>query len=493
MIRPAAGLPLFDEPGVRALDRAAINTAGIPGVELMNRAGAACLHAMLQRWPGIQRIAVVCGSGNNAGDGYVVARLAQQAGHRVRVVQLGDISRLGADARACYDRMRSAGIEPEAKVDLCDWPDLIVDALFGIGLARAIEGDYRAMVEQINDAGAPVVSIDIPSGIAANSGVRLGVAVAAALTVTFIGRKQGLYTGDGPAHCGDIVFDDLGVPAAIVDAAAATANLLGATDLAGRFMPRSRIAHKGNNGHVLVIGGAPGFSGAARLAGEAACRVGAGLVSIALHPDSVAGANSGRPELMVHGIATSEALLPLLRRASVVALGPGLGQSTWATGLLATVLERDRDRMLVLDADALNLIAQEPVALPRAVLTPHPGEAARLLGTTTAAIHADRFAAAAALHERYRGVVVLKGAGTIVADDGVPSLIGAGNPGMGTGGMGDVLTGVIAGLAAQGIAPGAAARFGACVHAVAGDRAAGAGERGLLAGDLMPHLRALVN
>jgi len=491
MIRPAAGLPLFDEPGVRALDRAAISTAGIPGVELMNRAGAACLHAMLRRWPGIQRIAVVCGSGNNAGDGYVVARLAQQAGHRVRVVQVGDTSRLGADARACYERMRGAGIEPEATLDLSDWPDLIVDALFGIGLVRAIEGKYRTMVEQINDAGAPVVSIDIPSGIEANSGVRLGTAVAAALTVTFIGRKQGLYTGDGPAHCGDIVFDDLGVPAAILDAEAATASLLGATDLVGRFMPRARIAHKGNNGHVLIIGGAPGFSGAARLAGEAACRVGAGLVSIALHPDSVAGANSGRPELMVHGIATSDALLPLLRRASVVAIGPGLGQSAWAIRLLATVLERDH--VLVLDADALNLVAQEPVALPRAVLTPHPGEAARLLGTTTAAIHADRFAAAAALHERYHGVVVLKGAGTIVADDGIPSLIGAGNPGMGTGGMGDVLTGVIAGLAAQGAAPGAAARFGACVHAVAGDRAARAGERGLLAGDLMPHLRALVN
>lgn len=491
MIRPEAGLRLFDVRGVRALDSTAINVAGIPGLELMNRAGAACWRAMQRRWPGLQRIAVVCGSGNNAGDGYVVARLARLAGHHVRVLQVGDVARLGADARACYDRMCEVGIEPVATLDLSVWPDLIVDALFGIGLERAIEGDYKAIVDRINSATAPVVSVDIPSGIDANRGVRLGAAVAAALTVTFIGRKQGLYTGDGPAHCGEIVFDDLGVPGAIIDAESATATLLGAPELVDRFAPRSRTAHKGDNGHVLIIGGAPGFSGAARLAGEAACRVGAGLVSVALHPDSVAGANSGRPELMVHGIGSSEALLPLLRRATVVAIGPGLGQSAWAMRLLATVLERDR--VLVLDADALNLIAQEPLALPRAVLTPHPGEAARLLGISTAQIHADRFAAATALHERYRGVVVLKGAGTIVADDGIPTLIAAGNPGMSAGGMGDVLTGVIAGLAAQGAASATAARFGACVHAVAGDRAAAAGERGLLAGDLMPHLRALVN
>ncbi|MGR9092532.1 MAG: NAD(P)H-hydrate dehydratase [Gammaproteobacteria bacterium] len=491
MIIAEAGSPLFDEPGVRALDHTAITGAGIPGVELMNRAGAACLRAMIQRWPGMQRIAVVCGSGNNAGDGYVVARLARQAGHRVRVLQLGDTSRLGADARACYDAMCDQGVKPEAAPELTDWPEIIVDALFGIGLARPLEGAFKAMVERINSANVPVVSIDIPSGIDANRGVRLGAAVQAALTVTFIGVKQGLYTGDGPAHCGEIVFDDLAVPSSVTAAVAATAALLARQHLVGRFAPRSRTSHKGNNGHVLIIGGAPGFSGAARLAGEAACRVGAGLVSVALHPDSVAGANSGRPELMIHAIANGEALQPLLRRASVVAIGPGLGQSAWATQLMSLVL--DQDRPLVVDADALNLIAREPVALPHAVLTPHPGEAARLLGLSTAAIHADRFAAAAALHQRYRGVVVLKGAGTIVADDGMPTVIGAGNPGMGGGGMGDVLTGVIAGLVAQGASPGDAARFGACVHAVAGDRAARAGERGLLAGDLMPHLRALVN
>ncbi len=491
MIRPGAGLRLFDEPAVRALDRAAITAGPIPGIELMNRAGAACWRAMQRRWPGIQRIAVVCGSGNNAGDGYVVARLAHLAGHRVRVLQVGASGRLGADASACYQHMRDAGIEPETMLDLSAWPELIVDALFGIGLDRAIEGDYAAVVERINSAGVPVVSVDIPSGIHANRGIRLGAAVAAALTVTFIGRKQGLYTGDGPACCGDIVFDDLAVPAAIINAGTPTATLLGTPDLERRFAPRSRTAHKGDNGHVLIIGGAPGFSGAARLAAEAACRIGAGLVSVAVHPASAAGLNSGRPELMVHGVGTSAALLPLLRRASVVAIGPGLGQSAWATGLLATVLEREHT--LVLDADALNLLAQEPAVLSRAILTPHPGEAARLLGVPTAQVHADRFAAARALHDRYRGVVVLKGAGTIVADDNIPTVIGAGNPGMGTGGMGDVLTGVIAGLAGQGAAPGAAARFGALVHAVAGDRAAAVGERGLLAGDLMPHLRALVN
>lgn len=491
MIVAESGSPLYDEPGVRALDHTAITVAGIPGLELMNRAGAACLRALLRRWPGIARIAIVCGSGNNAGDGYVVARLARRAGHDVRVLQLGDVSGLGVDARTCYERMCAAGVVPEASVELAAWPDIIVDALFGIGLARPLEGDYKAVVERINAARAPVVSIDVPSGIDASRGACLGVAVQAALTVTFIGAKQGLYTGDGPAHCGDIEFADLAVPPSTIAAVPATATLLGPQHLVGRFTARSRTGHKGHNGHVLVIGGAPGFSGAARLAGEAACRVGAGLVSVALHPDSAAFANSGRAELMVHAIHSGEALQPLLQRASVIAIGPGLGQSTWSASMLAMVLEQERP--LVLDADALNLLAGEPVAVPRAVLTPHPGEAARLLGVSTGAIHVDRFAAAAALHERYRGVAVLKGAGTIVADGGLPSVIHAGNPGMGSGGMGDVLTGVIAGLLAQGAAPGDAARFGACVHAVAGDRAAAAGERGLLAGDLMPHLRDLVN
>jgi len=255
--------------------------------------------------------------------------------------------------------------------------------------------------------------------------------------------------------------------------------------------PRSRTAHKGGHGHVLVIGGTPGYAGAVRLAGEAAARVGAGLVSIATHPEVAASANALRPELMIHAVARPGELEPLLARADVVAIGPGLGQSDWATALFAAV--RGRKIPLVVDADALNLLAMDPERREQWVLTPHPGEAARMLDTTTGEIHTDRFAAAVTLQDVYGGVVVLKGAGSIITDGDLPVVLRHGNPGMGSGGMGDVLTGVIAGLIAQGLQLAQAARLGACIHAVAADRAAAQGERGLLASDLMPHLRALVN
>jgi len=482
---------LYNETAVRRLDATTIDTAGIPGLELMTRAGHAVCRALSHRFPGTQCVVVVCGVGNNAGDGYVVARAAARLGHAVRVVQLGNPENLGADARTCYERLLADGIETESELDALELADVVVDGLFGIGLSRPVEGEYAAVVERINALAAPVISIDSPSGIDANTGVRMGTAVSASLTVTFIGRKPGLYTGDGPAHCGEILFDDLGVPPSVYEQVPPSANLLQARDLEGRFTPRPRTAHKGSHGHVLVVGGAPGFSGAIRLAGEAAARTGAGLVSVATHPDTAAGANALRPELMVHAVGRTGELGPLVKRASVIAIGPGLGQSAWASALLGSVL--DGSCPLVVDADALNLLSREPVRSDRWILTPHPGEAARLLGVSTGDINADRLSAAAAIHEKFGGVVVLKGAGTVIADGGVPTVIGAGNPGMASGGMGDVLTGVIAGFVAQGESLADAASFGAGVHAVAADRAAEGGERGLLAGDLMVHLRALVN
>ncbi|MBI5461258.1 MAG: NAD(P)H-hydrate dehydratase [Gammaproteobacteria bacterium] len=255
---------------------------------------------------------------------------------------------------------------------------------------------------------------------------------------------------------------------------------------------RARDAHKGDFGHVLVIGGQPGMSGAARLAGEAAARVGAGLVSIATHPQHAAVLNNGRPELMCHAVANAETLKPVLERASVLAVGPGLGQSDWARGLLATVW--DTDVPMIVDADALNLLAQEPMRRDRWVLTPHPGEAARLLGCSTAEVQADRLAAVRHIQARYGGVAVLKGAGSLIADGSHCRVCSAGNPGMASGGMGDVLTGVIAGLYAQGLSLTESAAAGVLLHALAADSAAQRdGERGLLASDLLPELRRWVN
>jgi len=256
---------------------------------------------------------------------------------------------------------------------------------------------------------------------------------------------------------------------------------------------RQRNAHKGHYGHVLVVGGDRGMSGAARLAGEAAARSGAGLVSIATRPEHAAMLSVTRPELMAHGVWDEHGLRKLLAGATVVAAGPGLGKSLWARTLLSVLLAEDRP--MVVDADALNLLAQAPLRREHWVLTPHPGEAARLLGVSIEAVQADRFRAVVAIQARYGGVCVLKGAGSLVfpgAQQAV-ALCSAGNPGMASGGMGDVLTGMIAGLLAQGLAPRVAARLGVYLHAAAGDQAAASGERGLLAGDLMPGLQRLVN
>lgn len=255
--------------------------------------------------------------------------------------------------------------------------------------------------------------------------------------------------------------------------------------------PRARASHKGDYGHVLVVGGDHGMVGAVRLAGEAAARTGSGLVSIATRAAHAAVIAAVRPELMCHGVECARDLRVLLQRASVIAIGPGLGQSAWAHDMLAAVLQMRLPR--VVDADALNLLAQEPMQCDHWVLTPHPGEAARLLGMTTKQVQADRLQAAQALQQRYGGVCVLKGAGTLVCTSESVAICEAGNPGMASGGMGDVLTGVIAGLLAQGLSLVDAACAGVYIHAKAGDRAAQEGERGLLASDVMPHLRKLVN
>jgi NAD(P)H-hydrate epimerase len=489
MTLPAA---LYDTDAVRALDAAAISIDGVSGLSLMTRAGQASMRVLRAYWPRCRRVAVYCGQGNNAGDGYVLARSAVDTGMEVRVVQVGDPDRLSGDAKTCYDAMLAAGVEPEPFRQADDIAaDVVIDAMLGTGITRDVEGSFAAAIERLNGASSPVLSIDVPSGINATTGRRMGVAVVAAVTVTFIGAKQGLFTGDGPAHTGVIEFDDLNVPSSTYQMVGPTARRLDfalATNPLGR---RSATAHKGNHGHVLIIGGVPGYSGAARLAGEAAARVGAGLVSVATDPRSAPMLNVSRPELMVHAVTSADDLGELLARAKVVAIGPGLGQSAWALAMLGRI--RAVKQPVVIDADALTLLAADPERHAGWVMTPHPGEAARLLDSTTADVQGDRFRAALRLRERYGGVVVLKGAGTVVLGGGKPAVITDGNPGMATGGMGDVLTGVVAGLLAQGLGPEEAAQFGAVVHAHAADLAAKEGERGLLPLDLMPHLRRLVN
>ncbi len=492
-MNPTLPTALYTVTQARELDRAAIEDFGIPGGTLMERAGQAVFEALRARWPQAGHVAVVCGVGNNAGDGFVVGRLLRETGLRASVLYLGDPERLKGYALGAAQRLQAIGgvLEP-FDPERVRAADVVVDAIFGTGLERPVEGHWREAVAAINAARAPVVAVDVPSGLAAETGAVLGAAVRATLTVTFIGLKQGLFTGEAPEVVGEVQFSDLGVPGAVYQRVAPAAERIGAEAVAACLPPRRRGAHKGELGHVLIVGGDHGMPGAVRLAGEAAARAGAGWVSVATRPAHVAALAGARPELMVHGVEAARDLQPLLERATVVAVGPGLGQSTWSQLLLARVLEARRP--LVVDADALNLIAREPATREDWILTPHPGEAARLLGVTPAEVQSDRYAAAAAIVQRYGGACVLKGAGTVVRDpDGGVGVCDRGNPGMASGGMGDVLTGVVAGLLAQGLGLGAAARTGVYVHGAAGDHAAAAGERGLLAGDLLGALRAIVN
>ncbi|MEJ2345526.1 MAG: NAD(P)H-hydrate dehydratase [Gammaproteobacteria bacterium] len=490
------GLPhsLYRAAQVRELDRRAIEEHGIPGYTLMTRAGAAAYACVRRRWPEARRIVVLCGAGNNGGDGYVLARLARQDGLAVSVAQLGETDRLGPDARRAREAWLDAGgtAQPYG-AGVTERGDVLVDAVFGTGLQRDVQGTWAEAIEAINRSARPVLALDVPSGLDADRGSVLGTAVRAAATVTFIGLKQGLFTAQGPDACGDILFDDLQVPNDIYLGMAPSASRISHDILPSLLPERAPSSHKGRNGHVLVIGGDHGMMGAALMAGEAAARVGAGLVSVATHPQHAPLLATVRPELMGHGVSGPTDLEPLLRRASVIALGPGLGQSRWAQLLLARAL--DSRLPLVVDADALNLLAHEPVARGNWILTPHPGEAGRLLGCSAAEIQCDRFAALDALVDAFQGVCVLKGAGSLVHAPGAGvHLCDAGNPGMASGGMGDVLTGVIAGLLAQGLDLEDAARAGVYVHAAAGDAAARrGGMRGLLATDLLAELRRLVN
>lgn len=458
----------------------------------MTRAGVAAVSEARGRYPDARRWQVICGAGNNGGDGYVVARLAAQDGIAVSVLALVDPERLTGDAATAYgDFAAEGGVVLPWEGELDGEADLLVDGILGSGLEREVGGDFADAVRSINAHGAPVLALDIPTGINGDTGLVLGVAVRADMTVTFVGLKAGLFLGDAPAYCGAVRFAGLEIPDEYREGIEPAYRRIDDALLAQALSPRARGAHKGDFGHVLVVGGDEGMPGAVRLAGEAALRTGAGRVSIATHPSHAAMLVATRPELMSHSVNDASDLAALIEKADVVAFGPGLGQSEWAQQLYASVKKVSLPS--VWDADALNLLAAMPEVSGNRVITPHPGEAGTLLGTSTADIQADRPAALAALAEKYGGTVVLKGAGSLTSSESVPYICTSGNPGMASPGMGDVLTGIIAALIAQGIDSALAAALGVEIHAQAGDKAATAGERGLIASDLMAELRAVLN
>jgi len=486
-------IEIYPVAAVREMDRAAIEDHGIAGYSLMTRAAEAVLQAAASRYPAANRWQVVCGAGNNGGDGYVIARLAAAAGHVVTVLALVDPDSLTGDAATAYGDFVAADGGVSARSGALDQDaELLFDAILGSGLERPLEGEFAAAVEAMNSHSAPIIAVDIPSGLHGDTGNVLGHAIDAALTVTFVGLKAGLFVADGPAHTGALIFAGLEIPAACRDPSTSVLNRISKRGIAELLPRRARAAHKGDFGHVLVVGGGRGMPGAVLLCGEAALRAGAGRVSIATDPSHAATIVASRPELMSHGVADGDELSPLLAQADVVAFGPGLGRSAWAESLYECVAADAHPS--VWDADALNLLAVVGGTAAARVITPHPGEAGNLLEIATTDVQSDRPGALAALQQRFGGVAVLKGAGSLVSSgDGTPWICTLGNPGMAAPGMGDVLTGIIAALLAQGLDPEQAAYVSVQAHALAGDRAAKPGERGLIAFDLLDELRGVLN
>jgi NAD(P)H-hydrate epimerase len=483
---------VYSAAQVRAMDRHAVEVGGIPEYTLMSRAGEAAFDCLRRAWPEADGITILCGAGNNAGDGYLLAARTQRAGMQVSVMALAEPSRLrGAAAQAFAEFAAGQGRHGAFDAAAAVASPLIVDALLGTGIARDVDGAMRACIETVNAADRPVFALDLPSGLDADTGLVRGTAMRATRTLTFVGLKSGLFLGAAPDHVGTLEFADLGLPDTVRAGMTPVMTRLDADILADVLPPRRSSAHKGEHGRVLVIGGRV-MAGAARLAGEAALRTGSGIVTVATSAASVAAIVGRRPELIAAPVVCDDEIQPFLAAANAVAIGPGLGLDATASSLLDAAVACGKP--LVVDADALTLLSRRPLRHEAWVLTPHPGEAARLLGSDTAAIQRDRLGAAQSIAAKFGGVVVLKGAGTIVcAPPATPWICDRGNPGMATPGSGDVLTGIIVALAATGIDAARAAAAGVWIHALAGDRAAGVRPRGMIASDLIAQLRRGVN
>jgi len=477
----------------RRLEQSAMQYLCISSYELMQRAGLASFQSLCEFWPECRSIVILCGSGNNGGDGYIVAALAADRKWDVTVISVGSPKSQDAQTARQYASDKKVRF---AEMQDIEWSkvDVVVDSLLGIGAQGAVWGCTAEIIQWINRLNCPVLSIDVPSGLNADSGSALGAVVRATHTCTFVGLKLGLMTSSGPDYTGTLSFHNLGIPEHLMSSYGEICSLI-TEDKVARLLPRRRVcAHKGMQGHVVLVGGNRGMAGALRLSSETAARTGAGLVSAITISEHVGIVNVSQPEIMVHcnDDPRDEKITALIQSASSLGIGPGLGTTDWATELWRKVLSASAPK--VIDADALNLLASDNLRFHSAVITPHPGEAARLLKCDTATINSDRILAVLKLARKYSTVCVLKGAGTLVSDGTQIWLNSTGNSGMASGGMGDCLTGVIAGLMAQGVAPIDAAICGVWLHGTAADmESKHSGTIGMLASDLIPHIRTLLN
>jgi len=503
---------------MQELDRLASAQFEIPTARLMERAGEqllAALRAYLGTLDG-KRIVIAAGKGNNGGDGLVLARLLREHPCTVETYLAADASTLRGLAQEQWQRLRRAGGPSCQCFDRTKWTtdqfrraaagaDVIVDALLGTGLTAPVEGAYAELIGAINSAGAPVLAVDLPSGINADTGAVMGVAVTAAVTITFALPKLGLLLHPGAARSGRVIVVDIGIPQDAIDRLALTVEQITPASIRRALTPRSPQQHKGDFGHLLIISGSEGKMGAAAMSALGALRAGTGLVTVAIPRSQnpiiqqlvMEAMSAPMAETVEHTLAEASlpALIQLAAGKRAVALGPGLSLHP-ETQALVRALTSQLLCPLVIDADGLNAIAGRETATATrqapTVLTPHPGEMARLLGCTANHVEADRPSAAREAARRYRAWIVLKGAHTLVADpDGHLWINTTGNPGMATGGTGDVLTGILGGLLAQSISLPDAATAAIYLHGLAGDLAARqTGQAGLIARDLIAQLPA---
>jgi ADP-dependent NAD(P)H-hydrate dehydratase / NAD(P)H-hydrate epimerase len=482
---------VYKSAQITALDKAFI-ASGVKSIQLMKRAAEAAFDLLQNHYANLP-VRIFCGGGNNAGDGYLLAGLLAQRKCQVDIVQLVPTNQLKNDALlACQFAQENAvnfyslDNQPEMETGV------LVDALLGIGAKGAPRAEFAKAIEWMNQSCLPIVALDLPSGLDADTGRVEGEVVNAFKTISFIALKAGLLTGRGPAVCGELTIADLQITEELLHQQKTDIEIIQLTEFLKLLKPRKADAHKGDFGHVMIIGGDTGYGGAALMAAEAAARTGAGKVSLATRPEHIAASLVRCPEVMACGVVSGQELEPLLSRPDLLVVGPGLGRSPWSEQMLQQAVKSGLP--LVLDADALNILAEGRV-IPTGtrgqwLLTPHPAEAARLLGKTTAEIQFDRFQSIKELHQRYDASVILKGAGSLVlGHSGKTGLVTAGNPGMATAGMGDVLSGILGGLLAQGLSMENAAKLGAVLHATAADHAVETtGQVGLMATDLIPYL-----
>ncbi|HHJ35931.1 MAG TPA: NAD(P)H-hydrate dehydratase [Gammaproteobacteria bacterium] len=493
---------LYSVKSVVQLEQIAIQQYDIPAYELMKRAGKAIFHVIQKKYSQHKNILVLCGAGNNAGDGYVLARLAKQAGFSTRVISLMDVDSLRGTALLAYQDWSGTGRNEAVDEAFIEEADLIVDALLGTGLKRDVSGDWAQWIDRVNHSGKPVIAVDVPSGLIADTGRIAGHAIQATITVSFIGLKQGMFTAHARDVCGQILFDDLGLPAGLYSRVKSDARLIRQADYS--LLPRRKASsHKGCFGHVLIVGGNKTMPGAVILAARAALRSGAGLLTIITVAENLSAISSAVPEAMIMTCELNSVREVFSGKITTgvthVAVGMGLAQDDWSLAVLKRCVALKKP--MLIDADALSLMARHELNLESTtVITPHPGEAARLLSESgdisSADVQKDRFEAVKRLYRLLNnnepGTVVLKGSGTLIFDGQTIKICTLGNAAMAAPGMGDVLSGITIALMAQIAEINDAVELAVCLHSAAADSVVSGNTRGLLASDVIEALPGML-